>query len=250
MSAADKPLNHQMKGMTILVRFAVCDSEQGMADRIINKLRTYFPSNCNIMPFSDSESLLLEHRSNRFDAIFLGVAIPGLNGMKIAEKIREDDRRVKIIFVSEQNDLAYKGYFYGAFRFVRKSNLAHDLREAAMSLNLALCFQNELLEFKTDNGDIIIAAKDIIYFEADGHFIKITCNDGTIRTFGTMQDYEERLKNIGFIRIHKGYLVNFRYISSTENNAVTLTCGTRLPLSRKRIKETKTKLYYFQELKK
>lgn len=230
-----------------MVRFAVCDSEQETVDCIINELRIYFPSECNIMAYSDSANLLSDHYQNHYDAIFLEVAIPGLNGMEIAEKIRENDRRVNIIFVSEQNDLAYKGYVYGAFRFVRKSNLDQDLREAAISLNQVLCFQNERIVFKTDNKDITIAAKDIKFFEADGHFINITHNDGTIRIYGTLKDYEERMKSIGFIRIHKGFLVNFRYISSTDSKTVTLTCGTRLPLSRKRVDETKTKIKLFQE---
>lgn len=246
MSADDKPLNHRMKGMTIVVRFAVCDSDQEIIDCVINKLRTFFPSMCNIMTYSDSASLLSNHYQERFDAVFLGITIPGLDGLEIAEKIRENDSRVKIIFVSGQDKLAYKGYFHDAFRFVRKSNLDEDLREAAISLHRALCFQNELLEFKSDIGDITIAAKDIKYFEANDHFINMTCTERTIRTFGTLRDYEERLKNIGFIRIHKGYLVNFRYISSTDNKTVTLTCGTRLPLSRNRINETKTKKHYFQ----
>lgn len=248
MSADYKSMNHRMKGMTIVVRFAVCDSEQEIIDCVINKLRTFFPSECNIMTYSDSASLLSEHHQDRFDAIFLGITIAGLNGLEIAKEIRENDSRVKIIFVSDQNELAYKGYFYDAFRFVRKNNLDEDLREVAISLNRALCFQNEQLKFKTDNGDVVRAAKDIKYFEADGHLINMSCIVGTIRIYGTLRDYEERLKNIGFIRVHKGFLVNFRYISSTDNKAVTLTCGTKLPLSRNRINNTKAKIRFFQEL--
>lgn len=229
-----------------MVRFAVCDSEQAMIKFIINKLRTYYASECNIMTYSDGASLLSDHHRVRFDAIFLDIAIPGLNGMEIAERIREYDRHVKIIFVSDKNELAYKGYLYDAFRFVRKSNLDQDLREAAISLDQVLVFQDEYLVFKTDNGDVTQVAKDIKYFEADGHFINMACKDETIRTCGTMRDYEERFKNIGFIRIHKGFLVNFRYIRSVDKNAVILTCGKRLPLSRNRINETKTKTNYFQ----
>ena len=247
MSAADELLNHRMKGMTNLVRFAVCDSDRETVDCIINELRTCFQSKCDIMAYSDGSSLLSDHRQERFDTIFLGISASGLNGMEIAEKIRANDKRVIIVFVSDQTDLAYKGYIYDAFRFVRKSNLDQDLHEAALSLNQALLFQNEQLELKTENGDISIVVKSIKYFEADGHFINMTCTEGTVRTYGTMQDYEERLKNIGFIRIHKSFLVNFRYIVSMNSKTVTLTCGTRLPLSRNRIDNTKTKIRLFQE---
>lgn len=231
-----------------MVRLAVCDDEQEMTDSISSRLRAYFPNDCIIKTYFDGASLLSDHLQERFDAIFLDIAMPGLNGMETAEKIRENDRHVKIIFVSNQNELAYKGYIYGAFRFVRKRNLDHDLREAAISLNQALFFQDARLVFKTDYGDVIKVVKDIKYFEADSHLIYLTCKDGTIRTNGTLQDYEDRMKNIGFIRIHKGFLVNFRYIRSVDKNAVILTCGKRLPLSRNKIKETKEKIKIFREI--
>lgn len=231
-----------------MVRLAVCDDEQEMINCILSRLRTYYPNDCKIKTFSDGASLLADHKRDRFDAIFLDIAMPGLNGMEIAEKIREHDRHVKIIFVSNQNELAYKGYIYDAFRFVRKSNLDQELCEAVISLNEALFFQNENFAFKTDTGYIIRVAKDIKYFEAFGHFIYMACKNETIRTYGTLRDYEERMKKIGFIRIHKGFLVNFRYILSVDNNEVILTCGKRLPLSRNRINETKTKISVFQEI--
>lgn len=231
-----------------MVKLAVCDDEPEMINSLLSRLRTYYANDCIIMTYSDGASLISEHSRERFDAIFLDIAMPGLNGMEIAEKIRENDRHVKIIFVSNRKELAYKGYIYDAFRFVRKSNLDEELREAVSSLNDALLFQNEKLAFKTDTGDVVRAAKEIQYFEADGHIIFLVCKDRTIRINGTLQDYEERLKNIGFIRTHKGFLVNFRYIHSVEKNAVILTCGTRIPLSRKRIKETKAKINYFQEI--
>lgn len=231
-----------------MIRLAVCDDEQEMINSISSKLRAYYPNDCKIKTYSEGASLLSDHLLERFDAIFLVISMPGLDGMEIAGKIRENDRRVKIIFVSNQNELAYKGYLYDAFRFVRKSNLDQELSEAVAGLNEALLFQNKNIAFKTDTGDIVRAAEDIKYFEAAGHFIYMTCKDGTIRTYGTMCDYEERFKNIGFIRIHKGFLVNFRYIRSVDKNAVILTCGKRLPLSRIRTKETKAKIKFFQEI--
>ncbi|MDE6732698.1 MAG: LytTR family DNA-binding domain-containing protein [Oscillospiraceae bacterium] len=231
-----------------MVRLAVCDDEQEMIDCISDKLRAHFPEKCEITAYVDGASLLSGHLKERFDAIFLDISMPGLNGMETAKKIRENDDRVKIIFVSNQNELAYKGYLYGAFRFVRKSNLDQELLEAATSLKEVLLFQNENIAFKTDTGYIVRAAEEIKYFEADGHLIYMACKDSTIRINGTLRDYEERLKNLGFIRIHKGVLVNFRYIRYIDKNAVILTCGKRLALSRNRITETKAKIKFFQEI--
>ena len=228
-----------------MVRFAVCDDDQKMLDSILEKLHTYYPDECEIKTYTDGASLLSDCCLNCFDAIFLDICMPGLSGMEIAEKIRDNDRRVKIIFVSNKNELAYKGYLYDAFRFVRKSDLEQDLCEAAKSLKETFSMQSDYLVFKTSRGETVRAAKDIKFFEAKTHFINAVCNDGVVRICGTLREYEERMRDIGFIRIHKSYLVNFRYISSIEKNAVFLSCGKELPLSRYRVDDTKIKMRFF-----
>ena len=60
-----------------------------------------------------------------------------------------------------------------------------------------------------------------------------------------MKEYEERLKDVGFIRIHKSFLVNFRFIESVGKTAATLTDGSALALSRNKVAETKRKLLIF-----
>lgn len=228
-----------------MVRFAVCDDEQKMLDSISEKLRIYYPNECEIKTYVNGAGLLSDLRQDCFDALFLDIGMPGLNGMDIAKKIRENDRRVKIIFISNQNELAYKGYIYDAFRFVRKSNLEQELCEAAKSLNETFSLQNEHFIFKTAAGETIRAVKDIKYFEANGHSIDMVCNDGTIQICGTLREYDERMRDYGFIRIHKSYLVNFRYIRFIERNSVFLKCGKKLPLSRNRVDDTKMKIMFF-----
>lgn len=175
----------------------------------------------------------------------MSIGTPVLSGMEIAEKIREFDRRVKIIFISKKNELAYKGYLYNAFRFVRKSNLEQDLCEAVKSLNESFSLQREYLVFKTSRGETIRAVEDIKYFESKTHFINAVCNNEVIRIYGTLREFEERIGNNGFIRIHKSYLVNFRCIHFVEKKIVLLSSGEKLPLSRYRAKEAKMKMMFF-----
>ena len=125
--------------------------------------------------------------------------IPILNGMEIAEKIREIDRHIKIIFISKKGELAYKGYLYNAFRFVRKSNLEQDLCETVKSLNESFSMQRKYLVFKTSKGEAVRAVEDIKYFEFKTHFINVVCNDGEIRIYGTLREYEEQIGNELFI---------------------------------------------------
>lgn len=73
----------------------------------------------------------------------------------------------------------------------------------------------------------------------------VNLGEATVQVMGTMREYEKELSAKGFIRIHNGFLVNFRNIYSIEQKDVVLDDGKRLPLSRNRINETKTKLQVF-----
>lgn len=228
-----------------MVKFAVCDDEREIADYISDKLREYYPEECEIKKYGNVESLLTDSRREFFDAFFLDISMPSMNGIELAKKIRENNSYVKIIFVTNREELAYIGYLYDAFRFVRKSNLDSELCEAAGSLKVYFDSLNEYLNFKTPTGEIIRAVKRIKYFEVKGHAITMVSDDLEDQVCGTMRMYCDRLKNRGFIRIHKSYLVNFRYIYSVERSDVKLSCGKVLPMSRNRVDEVKNKLQDF-----
>lgn len=231
-----------------MMRFALCENEQEIINCISEKLEIYFPDEREIKTYADGEMLLSDCLQNCYDVIFLDINMPGSNGMEIAARIRKNNLRVKIILVSNQNDLAYKGYLYNAFRFLRKSNLEQEVCEAVKSLKETFSSQNEYLVFKTATGETIQTAKNIKYFEADGHTINMICNDKTIRVYGMLREFEKLMKNNGFIRIHKSYLVNFRYICLVEKNTVLLTCGKKLPMSRNRVGDAKIKMMFFSKI--
>ncbi|MGL5173184.1 MAG: LytR/AlgR family response regulator transcription factor, partial [Olsenella sp.] len=55
----------------------------------------------------------------------------------------------------------------------------------------------------------------------------------------TMGELEDELSGEGFIRIHKGYLVNYRYIQVIDAGDVRLTTGELLPISRRKEHEVR-----------
>ena len=57
----------------------------------------------------------------------------------------------------------------------------------------------------------------------------------------TMEKLEEVTQPYNFIRIHKGYLVNYRCIQRISATAVTLQDGTQLPIGRSKAAEVKSK---------
>lgn len=230
-----------------MVKFAVCDDESEMTDYIAERLSEYYPDECEIQKYTDGKTLLSDSKREDFDAFFLDIGMPELNGMALAERIREFNQSVKIIFVTNNNELAHMGYIYDAFRYVRKSKLEQELFEAAKSLNAYFSSLDEYLNFKTPDRTITRSVNSISYFEVNGHTVTMICEQCTDKVCGTMKLYEERLRNMGFIRVHKSYLVNMRCIESIQKNTVKLANDEVLPLSRSRADMVKKKLLDFSK---
>lgn len=224
---------------------AVCDDEKIELEKIVAMIRTHYAHKCEIKRYGDAESLLADSQNLIFDAIFLDIDMPGMNGMHLAEHIRTVNEYVKILFVTNREDCVFSGYKYGAFRFVRKSMIEQELPEALRDLARILDAKKEYITLKTPSGEVTRYIDKIQYFEVYGHELTVKCDDGVDRISGTMGQYIKLLSPKGFIHVHRSFLVNYRFIYSVEQTEIVLTDGKSIPLSRNRAKETKTKLQIF-----
>jgi DNA-binding LytR/AlgR family response regulator len=105
---------------------------------------------------------------------------------------------------------------------------------------------NQLFQFELhDNTMIFEDISRIIYFFSIRHDIYFYTEQNTHRLsyrFMTMEELETKLFPWGYIRIHKTFLVNFRFIYQIQENSVILDEGSQritLPISRRRISAVK-----------
>ena len=80
---------------------------------------------------------------------------------------------------------------------------------------------------------------EIQYIEVNGKYCKVVTTKGVTALRQTLSLFESKLANQGFIKPHRSYLVNYRYISRIEKNQIVLESGIILPLSRNRVAETR-----------
>ena len=80
----------------------------------------------------------------------------------------------------------------------------------------------------------------LVFIECTDKLIQLHFRNGETETLRyKIGDAQQELAPFGFIRSHKGYLVNFRYIFSIEKEEIVLDSLQRLPLSRQRYKNVK-----------
>ena len=98
----------------------------------IDYLTTYISKNfptlsTDLAPFQDPEKFLENFESNRFDLVILDIIMESMNGIQLAQKIREIDRDCSIIFVTSSEDFLIDGYSVFASGYLLKPIEPHIL---------------------------------------------------------------------------------------------------------------------------
>ena len=230
------------------IKIALCDDDinalpiiAGAADSAF-RAREIRPE---IIRFTSGRELLASMEKTRYQIVLLDIEMPDMDGIAVGKVIRDRGDNTPIIFVSECESRVFESFLIQPLGFVRKSNFLNDIAAVA-ELYIKTCVQeqnSEYLEFHTRSGLLTLKSKQIRYIEGSRNYqmLYTTNGDAPIEVKMTMDRLEDMTEPQGFIRVHKGYLVNYRYIQRIQSNLLTLQDGTELPIGRSKIAEVKTK---------
>lgn len=105
-----------------MYHIAIVEDELEFSMQLQKYLRQYQQENgveFKISVFRDGTEILKDYKPE-YDAIFMDIEMPVINGMDAAEKIREMDEEVVIMFITNMAQYALFGYSVGALDFVMK----------------------------------------------------------------------------------------------------------------------------------
>lgn len=92
-----------------------------------------------------------------------------------------------------------------------------------------------IFDFKIHREAIRVNCEDIVFFESYGHYVSVHMKDKNTYTFrATLHDIDNRLKDKGFVRVHRGFLINLDCAGRITRDEVYLGAEWgSVPLSRK-----------------
>lgn len=235
------------------MRIAICDDDIGFTGKLKLQIEKGFAAlgaSPEFLLFSDSEEFI--STLPECDAIFLDIDMPLINGFEIAEAMNHMGDSL-IVFVTSHDELVYSSIKFRPFRFVRKSCLETELPEVIEALNRAMLkrMAGKRFKLRTKTKDVFLKVDEIKYIESFGHWLYVYTNDeNKVECYGSLSDMEKQLAQLDFVRVHKSYLVNLRYVYSIERMKIILADKTEIPLSRYKAETVKKRIknYILSEL--
>ena len=191
--------------------------------------------------FSSPDAFILMAKDEKYQLVLLDIDMEGKDGIEVGKIIKEDNPQVDIVYLSQREDLVFDTLFLHPFSFIRKSKILQDfpsVMELYLDTHSAMNSSSHQLVVTSKTGVININIDEIMYIEGNKNYQSIFLNNNSsfdVRL--SMGELEEKLRSKGFIRIHKGYLVNYLYIRKIVKADVILTNNKILPLASKRKEE-------------
>ena len=169
--------------------------------------------------------VFLEAYKQQFDIVLMDIEMPYMDGMTAAAKLREVDKIVTLIFVTNMAQFAIKGYEVKAYDFIVKPVKYYGF---AMKMQAAICEikknYTESLGINTQDGMIRIPLRDLIFVESFEHSLIYHYEGGRYVSKGreSLTEVEKKLSKYGFLRCKSSFLVNIRHIKRISGNIIEI----------------------------
>jgi two-component system LytT family response regulator len=181
------------------------------------------------------------------DLIFLDIRMPKLSGLDFLRTLQQ---RPMVIITSayeehalESFDLEVCDYLLKPFRFDRflkaanRALAVYTLRKqaaegAATVVQPVTPAEPLRIYIKSDKKQVQLAVDEVYYLESMGNYVKVWGEQKYLLTPRTLSSFEEQLPPETFVRIHKSYILNKKFVHYIEGNIIRLKNGKELPLGK------------------
>lgn len=210
------------------MRFVLCDDNEIFITKLYSIIENIFLKlniNAEILKLIKSPFELLEFLDkNDVDVVFLDIKFDSkMSGIDVANKIREKNKNIYIIFITGHFEYSMLAYKVKTFDYLIKPISQQKLEETIQRLYDDF-YQRESRFINLCKGKYLIKESDILYIEKSRTKAIIHSNNTTLEIYETLDKIQKNLPE-NFIRCHKSYLINSNKISRIDNKNNTFYIG-------------------------
>lgn len=242
----------------------IIDDEQNNVDNLCLLIQQHCPQVCIVDTANGAEegrAIILEHQP---DLVFLDIQMPGKNGFDLLQSL--NSYAFEVIFVTAFDQYGIQAVKFSAIDYLLKPINLQDLKTAVEKVvqkshqkkqNLQLENLIHLLQRQQNKAEHRIAlttlreirfvpTQQIIRCESSNNYTSFYLADGEkLVVSQPIYEFDEILKNYGFIRCHQSHLVNKACVKSwvkEDGGYLLLEDGSQIPISRNKRELVKTEL--------
>jgi two-component system LytT family response regulator len=217
-----------------MIDCVVVNNEESI--ELIQQLVVGYPFFNILKFFTNSIEAARYIRRNKVDLLLLNTDLGNIDGFEYYQSFSED---IKVVYTSNQKELAVKAFDVDAIDYLMypfsERRFLQMLQKAKTVFTLKLnSKQNEerFIQIRADYATLNVDLREIQFIEAFGDYLKIhLIGKKPIVSLMTLKSITDKLPDEGFVRIHRSYIVNLKFIESVKGKRINIGV-TELPLSK------------------
>lgn len=204
-----------------MYHIAIVEDDHMFSRQLQDYLKQYQDENqmeFKVSVFYDGSEILQGYKKE-YDAIFLDIEMPEVNGMQAAEQIRQMDEEVVLMFITNMAQYAIRGYSVGALDFVMKPITYYTFSlKIKRALKRVQKKEATTVLLNLSDGVKKLEVSQIYYVEVQNRMLHYHTEEGEFIVRASLQSAENSLPANVFAKCNHWYLVNLMHVTAVQKN--------------------------------
>ena len=201
--------------------------DEPLAHNVIENYIAKHSSLTTIGNYYNAIDALTYLNTNTVDILFLDINMPELSGM---DMLRTMDNPPTVILTTAYSEYAVESYDIGVAdylmkpirfdRFLKAVNKVIKSKQSSAKLEPVESNKLHSIFIKVEGVQQKIILKELNYLESRGNFVQLHVGNKRFLTADTLTNFDKKLRDSGFLRIHKSYIINVEQVKTLQGNMV------------------------------
>lgn len=205
----------------------ICDDEpliRRMIREILERIQTEEGIEFSVIEFANGDEVL--SFGKKIDLLILDIEMPGTDGFVVRKSLLVREENTMIIYVTDHDEWMGDSFGINVHGFVPKRLLEDKLE------GMLLTALKQLSRPSVELADGI-ESRLVVYVKAETPYCRIYFQDGHDEMLRLgIDSLAEKLLSADFIRVHRSYLVNLKWMERITDQGVE-AFGSLVPVSRR-----------------
>jgi DNA-binding LytR/AlgR family response regulator len=215
---------------------------------------------------SNAPEVVLMASRRKYDAVFLDVRMPEIDGLELAEVLNAFERSPALVFVSAFDTSAIVTFELRALDYLTKPVTSQRIEEALKRVaaqaderdgpvdpkpsgDAGTATEQSVIAIESarDGTMRLVPRESIFYVKAYGDYVRVFAESGRYLMRASLSDLELRFTDHGFLRVHRQYLANLSKMIEIRpmlngTAVVRLEDDTEVPVARRHVSDLRRRL--------
>jgi len=232
------------------LKVALCDdnaTERAFFYNMCKRIKEQENIQIRLKEYATGEALLFDMDDpltmNVVDIVLLDIAMPGRNGIEVADQLRKMGYQGSIIFITKSKNYWESAFDVKALNYITKNQENVEdrfVRTFRTAIEEAMKRRGKALLFSSFDETRQIEVRTISHFLVKDHLMRVYYGENVFEFTSSLSKIKELLfEDKNFMQVNRNTIVSLSHIEKINKNVLMMVNGHEIPVAVRKMKDLK-----------